>query len=72
MDKPTEQSSPENQPQATAGTPTREEIEVRAYEIFVERGGTHGLDMEDWLQAERELVDSYVKPVEKAKAAAGT
>lgn len=35
--------------------PTREDIERRAYEIYVERGGSEGSEMEDWLQAEREL-----------------
>ncbi len=37
------------------GGPTRAEISRRAYEIYVARGGTHGYDTEDWLQAEREL-----------------
>jgi hypothetical protein len=35
--------------------PTREDIERRAYEIYLERSGTEGCEMEDWLQAEREL-----------------
>jgi hypothetical protein len=35
--------------------PSPEEIQQRAYEIHMERGGTHGQDMDDWLQAEREL-----------------
>jgi hypothetical protein len=35
--------------------PTNEQIAARAYEIFLTRGGTHGSDLEDWLQAEREL-----------------
>ena len=35
--------------------PGREEIAARAYEIYRARGGTHGYDIEDWLQAEREL-----------------
>jgi hypothetical protein len=35
--------------------PIREEIELRAHRIYVERGGSHGQDVEDWLQAEREL-----------------
>jgi hypothetical protein len=35
--------------------PTHEEIARRAYEIFVARGGEHGHDVDDWLQAEREL-----------------
>jgi Protein of unknown function (DUF2934) len=36
-------------------TPTAEEIQLRAYEMYVERGGIHGFDTDDWLQAEREL-----------------
>ena len=35
---------------------TREDkIRRRAYELYVERGGEPGRDIEDWLQAEREL-----------------
>ena len=34
---------------------TREQIAARAYEIYVARSGTPGSDIEDWLQAEREL-----------------
>jgi Protein of unknown function (DUF2934) len=38
---------------------TREdEIRRRAYEIFLERGAQSGLELEDWLQAERELTNS--------------
>jgi hypothetical protein len=32
-----------------------EEIRLRAYEIYVERGRIDGQDLEDWLQAEKEL-----------------
>jgi hypothetical protein len=35
--------------------PSTEAIAQRAYEIFLERGGTHGNDSDDWLQAELEL-----------------
>jgi hypothetical protein len=35
--------------------PSQEEIERRAYEIFLERGCTDGHAEEDWLQAEYEL-----------------
>jgi hypothetical protein len=35
---------------------TREEIERRAYEIYLQRGGGDGTDIEDWLVAERELL----------------
>jgi hypothetical protein len=34
------------------------EIARRAYEIFERRGGGHGHDLDDWLQAEGELRDS--------------
>ena len=30
-------------------------IAARAYERFLQRGGQHGHDVEDWLAAEREL-----------------
>jgi len=43
---------PMDAPQASR---TEEEIAHRAYEIFLRRGGNHGSDIEDWLQAEREL-----------------
>ncbi len=32
-----------------------EQIRYRAYELYVERGGTHGMDQEDWFRAETEL-----------------
>ena len=32
-----------------------EEIRQRAYELYVDRRGEHGHDLDDWLQAEREL-----------------
>ena len=64
MTKPTEKSSPESEP-----APAREEIELRAYQIYVERGGAHGQDVDDWQQAERELVEKYGKTGPKAKAA---
>ncbi len=35
--------------------PTFDEIRKRAFEIHVERGGIHGFDLDDWLQAESEL-----------------
>lgn len=36
-------------------TPAEEEIRQRAYEIYQARGGAPGRELEDWLQAEREL-----------------
>ena len=40
---------------AAAAGPTDEEIAVRAYHIYIERGGGDGDPDEDWLQAKREL-----------------
>ena len=36
--------------------PTIDEIAQRAYEIFLARGGEPGHDLDDWLQAESELL----------------
>jgi len=51
----TSESNSDVQGKQVTRTPTAEEIQLRAYEIYVERGGIHGLDTDDWLQAEREL-----------------
>jgi len=39
--------------------PTAEEIAQRAYEIFVARGGEPGHELDDWLQAESELLREH-------------
>lgn len=39
--------------------PPRELIEVRAYELFVQRGYVDGYHLEDWLTAESELKSKY-------------
>ena len=53
--------------------PTFEEIELRAYEIYLKRGDAEGIAMEDWLAAERELLASRqtdaVGPLMKRTAA---
>jgi hypothetical protein len=36
--------------------PTRDDIERRAYEIYLVRGGADGHAFDDWLQAEKELI----------------
>ena len=35
--------------------PTDEDIRLRAYHRYLERGGGHGQAFDDWLEAEREL-----------------
>jgi hypothetical protein len=34
----------------------REKVALRAYEIYEDRGGQHGRDIDDWLQAEAEVL----------------
>ena len=38
--------------------PAPEHIAVRAYHIYLERGGVEGDPVSDWLQAERELAEA--------------
>ena len=70
MYKPIDKSSPGSERQTAEDHPTRKEIELRAHQIYVERGGTNGQDVKDWLQAERELLEKYGKTGLKPKAAA--
>ncbi len=43
--------------------PIAEEISGLAYTIYLERGGEPGHDLDDWLQAERELeMASFFSP----------
>ena len=39
-----------------------QEIRRRAYELYLERGEEPGRDLEDWLQAERELASHEITP----------
>ena len=41
--------------------PTGDKIRFRAYEIYLSRGGEPGHEIEDWLQAEKELKAKYDK-----------
>ncbi|HKV05685.1 MAG TPA: DUF2934 domain-containing protein [Candidatus Acidoferrales bacterium] len=41
-----------------ADFPKREAIEVRAYELYVARGREEGHEVEDWLEAERQLFEA--------------
>jgi hypothetical protein len=37
------------------GKPTDDEVRVRAYHRYLERGATPGNDLDDWVEAEKEL-----------------
>ena len=47
--------APKKSRKAALAKPTYDEIALRAYHIYLERGSTPGDPMQDWLQAEREL-----------------
>lgn len=48
--------------QATKTAPTHEEIALRAYEIYLERGAAPGDALQDWTRAERDLMEKQGKP----------
>jgi hypothetical protein len=49
--------------------PKDEEIGLRAYQLYVERGGADGHDVDDWLQAEQDLLEKYPSTTPLAKKA---
>jgi hypothetical protein len=38
-----------------ASEPNEEDIRLRAYHRYLQRGGGHGLAFDDWVEAEQEL-----------------
>ena len=38
-----------------ASEPNEDDVRLRAYHRYLERGGGHGMDFEDWLEAKRDL-----------------
>lgn len=50
-----ETSTPEST--SMASEPSEQDIRMRAYHRYLERGGSPGNDFEDWVQAEKELKD---------------
>jgi hypothetical protein len=46
--------SPQQQQSSTTSVP-REKIAMRAYEKWCKRGRPHGMDKQDWVEAESEL-----------------
>jgi hypothetical protein len=62
MAKTRESSSPTEQKMRVAkNQPAPEEIALRAYHIYLQRAGTPGNELEDWIAAERQLVDENGK-----------
>jgi hypothetical protein len=44
-----------------------ERIRMRAHEIFLQRNGEHGSDVDDWLQAEREVRGGEQRDIERSE-----
>lgn len=47
---------------------TQEEIELRAYEIYLKRGGENGSALDDWLAAEKELSAPQIRRTRRKRA----
>ena len=68
MSKTRESSSPTMlKPRVANHQPTQEEIALRAYHIYMERGGVPGNEFEDWMEAQRQLTAQYAKATENGK-----
>lgn len=66
-----ERSTGDSAPAATGDPETlRQEIELRAYYRYCERGCAPGADLNDWLAAEQEVRALHAKPVPSMKASA--
>jgi len=48
--------------------PSKEEIEKRAYYIFLNNGGTNGYDLDHWLEAELQLVAEHNAALKKIRS----
>lgn len=47
---------PHTESVSMASEPSDEDIRLRAYHRYLERGGGHGMDFDDWLQAKQDLM----------------
>ena len=47
--------APGTRSESMGSEPSEEDIRIRAYRRYLERGGGDGLDFEDWFEAEKEL-----------------
>lgn len=59
-------TEPNTPRQATKNLPSHQEIELVAYKIYLQRGCAEGSALQDWLQAERQLLDAFELDSEKS------
>jgi hypothetical protein len=64
----TRESSSPTTPRVAHHQPTQEEIALRAYQIYLQRGGVPGNEFEDWMEAQRQLVAENGKATGNGKA----
>ncbi|NJN70409.1 MAG: DUF2934 domain-containing protein [Nitrospira sp.] len=57
-DEPLAQSAGKESAQAVLDDDVQQRIAMRAYERYQERGYSDGHDLDDWLEAERDLLPS--------------
>jgi hypothetical protein len=61
-----ENGSGTNGNQAFSPADLEAEIRLRAYELYQQRGCTPGLEEQDWLAAEREVLSRYARQTHTA------
>jgi hypothetical protein len=59
-----------NQPNG-AGRPSQDAIGRRAYELYLQRGSVPGHELDDWLQAEAELIAAAAAEEARSSEQAG-
>jgi hypothetical protein len=63
-------SSTKSKPLSAKRLSPQQKIAQRAYAIYLERNGAPGNPLDDWVRAERELLEKSRKPIKKTAAAA--
>jgi hypothetical protein len=73
MPKTLEKNSAQaKKPHTAKGNPSTDEIALRAYHIFIERGAAPGNELDDWIRAERELIANSSQSSRKSKSKSAT
>lgn len=63
-------SSTKSKSPSARKVPPEQKIALRAYELYLERNGAPGDPLEDWVRAERELLEKPRKTTRKSAAVA--
>lgn len=63
-------SSTRTKPPSVKRLSPQQRVELRAYEIYLERAGAPGNPLEDWIRAERELLEKSRRTSKKTAVVA--